>query len=77
MNDEWKNYETMWASRFRENLWCVTKGLSISEISRMSGLDKSSITHYLSGRTIPSAWSCVCLARGLGVPITDIIDYFY
>ena len=74
---EWKTYKTMWASRFRENLWHVTKGMSMAEISRRTGINESSISTYISGKAIPSAWNVVRLARGLGVPITDIVDYFY
>lgn len=76
-SEEWKAYESIWASKFRENLLGVTKNYRLSEISRMSGIDKASLSRYLSGEVLPSAWSIVRLGRTLGVPITDIIDYFW
>ena len=43
----------------------------------MTGISVQTLNDYLTGKSIPNAWNCVRLARGLGVPITDIIDYFY
>lgn len=74
---EWKTYETMWASKFRENLLNVMKDYDLSMISRRTGIATDTLRRYISGKTIPNAWNCVRLARGLGVPITDIVDYFY
>lgn len=74
---EWKTYESMWVSKFRENLLNVTSGYDLSEISRRTGIGTGTLRRYLSGDTLPNAWNCVRLARGLGVPITDIIDYFW
>ena len=74
---EWDIYETMWDSKFRENLLSVIRDCSLSEISKRTGISRSAISTYISGRSIPSAWNCVRLARGLGVPITDIVDYFW
>ena len=74
---EWKTYETMWASKFRENLLSVTRDYDLSTISRRTGISVNAIKRYFSGETIPNAWNCVRLARGLGVPITDIVDYFW
>lgn len=76
-SEEWKTYESIWASKFRENLLAVTKNYRLSELSRMSGIDKASLSRYLSGEVLPSAWSIIRLGRTLGVPITDIIDYFW
>ena len=76
-SSEWKTYETMWASKFRENLLSVTRDYDLSTISRRTGITSKTIRGYLSGDTLPNAWNCVRLARGLGVPITDIIDYFW
>ena len=74
---EWKTYETMWASRFRENLLNVTKGYDLSDLNRRTGISVDALRGYFLGQTVPNAWNCVRLARGLGVPITDIVDYFY
>lgn len=74
---EWKTYEAMWASKFRENLLNVMKDYDLSEISRRTGIGTGTLRRYLSGDTLPNAWNCIRIARGLGVPITDIIDYFW
>lgn len=74
---EWKTYETMWTSRFKENLLNLMKDYDLSTISRRTGIATDTLRRYISGKTIPNAWNRVRLARGLGVPITDIIDYFY
>lgn len=77
MSEEWKTYEQVWASRFRENLISVTRDYNVSELSRTTGINRSSLSEYISGKHVPSAWHCVKIARGLGVPITDVIDFFY
>ena len=77
MDDEWRTYEEMWKTKFRRNLLSVIGSQSLSDLSKRTGIEISSLSHYISGRSIPSAWNLVRLARGLGVPITDIIDYFY
>lgn len=76
-SEEWKTYESMWASKFRGNLLCVINGYRLSEISKRTGISEAAIHRYISGKSLPNAWNCVRLARGLGVPITDIVDYFW
>jgi len=76
-SNEWKTYETTWASKFRENLISLTRDYDLSEISRLTGLSAKTLNRYLLGENLPNAWNCVRIARGLGVPITDIIDYFW
>lgn len=77
MNDEWSTYKSMWASRFRENLLNVTRDYSLSELTRLTGISTRSLSEYISGQSLPGAWNLIRLARGLGVPVTDIFDYFY
>ena len=74
---EWKTYESTWASKFRENLLSVTRDYDLAELSRRTGITSKTLRGYLSGDALPNAWNCVRIARGLGVPITDIVDYFW
>lgn len=75
--DEWNTYEEAWRIQFVANLKELTKGYKLSVLSRKTGIDTTSLSRYISGKQLPSLWNCVRLARGLGVPITDIIDYFW
>ena len=43
------------------------KGISASELSRMSGVGKSDISYYLSGRYLPKQDKCYMMARALDV----------
>lgn len=74
---EWDTYEKTWAARFRENLLNAIGQTGLSDLSRRTGISQSTLSSYISGRRLPSAWNCIRIARGLGVPITDIVDYFY
>jgi transcriptional regulator with XRE-family HTH domain len=43
------------------------KGISASELSRISGVGKSDISYYLKGRYLPKQDKCYMLARALDV----------
>lgn len=75
--DEWGTYEETWRINFVKNLKELTKNYKLSVLSRKTGIDTTSLSRYISGKQLPSLWNCIRLARGLGVPITDIIDYFW
>lgn len=77
MREEWAAYEKVWRAKFEENLRELTKDHSIAELSRGTGIASRSLSNYITGRLCPSVWNCVRIARYLGIPITDIIDYFY
>ena len=51
--------------RLREAL--QNKGISRSELSRLSGVGKSDITHYLKGDYLPKQDKVFLLAKALGV----------
>ena len=54
----------------------MESGYTKSEIARMSGLDPSTITKYLTGRRTPSIIAVVNLANTLMCPLTDLIADF-
>lgn len=43
------------------------KGITASELSRLSGVGKSDISHYMKGRYTPKQDKCYPLAKALGV----------
>ena len=43
------------------------KGISASELSRISGVGKADISHYLKGRYVPKQDKCYMLAKALDV----------
>ena len=51
--------------RLKEAL--ANKGISRSELSRISGVSKGDITHYLNGDYVPKQDKCYMLAKALNV----------
>lgn len=72
-------YEHIWMRRFRDNLFQLmwSEGLTVTELADRTGVSKSTVACWLYRDTCPSAYNVVKIARGLGRPITDVIDYFY
>jgi len=52
-------------NRLREAL--LKKGITASELSRLSGVGKSDISYYMSGRYLPKQDKCYLLARALDI----------
>lgn len=78
MNKNIMTEEDLWLKRFGKNLQSlIPKDMSISEFSKRCGLSPSAINSYISGENCPMAWSVIKIARALGRPITDVIDFFY
>ena len=50
----------------RERLRLLLRDYSLAELATRSGFPKSSVSHFLDGRTIPMAF-CTALARNLGL----------
>lgn len=72
------NDEGLWRKRFGANLMSlIPKNMSYTEFAKICGIDTSTLNYYISGKRCPSAWTVVKIARCLGRPITDVIDYFY
>jgi transcriptional regulator with XRE-family HTH domain len=53
------------------------QGLSQVELSKTSGLSRSSISAIERGRQEPNYLTLVRLRDGLGVPIADALDLYY
>lgn len=68
----------LWAKRFGDNLSSIIpKNMSIAEFSRRCDIDKTTMSSYIYGKRCPSAWAVIKIARALGRPVTDVLDYFY
>ena len=53
----------------------LAKGMTQFELASALGKDHSSIARIESGRVNPSYLSLKELAKGLGVPLTTLLDY--
>lgn len=49
------------------------KGWSQSDAARASGLGRDAISTYIKGRSFPSDESATKLARGLGIPLNQLL----
>lgn len=61
---------------FGENLKKIMseKGLSVTKVSQLSGVGKSSISQYLSGKNIPTSERIKVLADAIGCTVEELID---
>lgn len=57
--------DTLFMERLRQAL--ENKGITRTELSRLSGVSKGDITHYLKGDYVPKQDKCYLLAKALGV----------
>ena len=57
--------DTLFMERLRKAL--EDKGITRTELSRLSGVSKGDITHYLKGDYVPKQDKCYLLAKALGV----------
>lgn len=68
----------IWMKRFGKNLLSlIPKDMSMREFSKECGLSPNTVANYISGKVCPSAWTVIKIARALGRPVTDVIDFFY
>ncbi len=55
----------------------LSKNLTIRQVSNMTGISKSSIQRIMNNEISPSADTLECLAKGLKVRISDLLDSPY
>ena len=55
----------------------VRKNLSIRQVSVLTGISKSSIQRIANNEISPSADTLECLAKGLKIHISDLIESDY
>ena len=55
----------------------TSKNLTIRQVSHLTGISKSSIQRIMNNEISPSADTLECLAKGLKVRISDLLDYPY
>lgn len=51
-----------------------TKGLSLSELGKMSGLSKQSIWNFENGERFPSSEALASISKSLDIEETDLFD---
>ena len=61
---------------FKEKLRKVMseKGLSITKVSQLSGIGKSSISQYLSGKNVPTSERIKVLADAIECTVEELTD---
>lgn len=70
--------KALWLKRFSENLlMLMPPNMSQREFAARCGINEHTLGCYISGRSCPSVYTVVKIARALGRPITDIVDFFY
>lgn len=70
--------ELVWRKRFAENLYSlIPPDMKLLVFAKRCDISLSSLNAYLRGIRIPNAYTVVKIARALGRPVTDIIDFFY
>ena len=69
--------KSVWKKEFSNRLRRImhVKGFTNNAISDASGLSTATITEYLNGRRIPSAYNLKKLAVALGTTIENLIDF--
>ena len=69
--------KSVWKKEFSNRLRRImhVKGFTNNDISDASGLSTATITEYLNGRRIPSAYNLKKLAVALGTTIENLIDF--
>lgn len=55
----------------------IRKNLSIRQVSVLTGISKSSIQRIVNNEISPSADTLECLAKGLKIHISDLIESDY
>lgn len=55
----------------------IRKNLSIRQVSVLTGISKSSIQRITNNEISPSADTLECLAKGLKIHISDLIESDY
>lgn len=52
----------------------IKKGITLIELSKLSGISKSTLSNFENGRTVPNLYQIEDIAIALGVRITDLIE---
>ena len=51
----------------------MRQGVSTTVLAKRVGINRSTVTHVETGRSRPGFWLVLCLARGLGVNLPELI----
>lgn len=62
----------LWGSRIRELM--DERGVTISDLARLVGVERSHISNILASRKQPSIGLALRISRVLGVTVNDLID---
>jgi DNA-binding XRE family transcriptional regulator/quercetin dioxygenase-like cupin family protein len=52
----------------------VARGISLSELARLSGISKATLSHLESGTGNPTVETVLSLSRALGRPLADLLE---
>lgn len=67
-----------WRYEFGENLEAMLREypMTQSELAEATGLDKSTISNYISGKRAPSVQAILAIAYALDCTTDDLIDLY-
>lgn len=69
--------EAEWRKKFSKRLRSIVEKqeMSVARLSRLSGVSECPIRRYIQGKSIPSAYKLVCIAKALGVSPLRLIEF--
>lgn len=75
-SEERRNKKDLWMAIFGARLSRLMKeqGVSISDLSKETGISQQTIRKYLSGKTSPEAFNMYCIAKVLKISFDDFWD---
>lgn len=75
-SEERYNKKNLWIAIFGARLSRLMKeqGVSISDLSKETGITRQTIRNYLSGKTSPEAFNMYCIAKVLKISFDDFWD---
>lgn len=75
-SEERYNKKDLWMAMFGARLYRFMKeqGVSISDLSKETGIARQTIRNYLSGKSSPEAFNVYCIAKVLKISFDDFWD---
>lgn len=69
--------EVEWRKGFSKRLRAIVEKqeISVARLSRLSGVSECPIRRYISGKSIPSAYKLICIAKALDVSPLRLIEF--
>ena len=69
--------EQEWIDIFGDNLYemLYEKGMSQNDLAEETGLDKATISRYISKKQMPSVKAVIAISYALNCKVDDLIDF--